>query len=83
MSERRKWSESDAQALIETLRAERSDQWDAYVAGEIRFHVMSHAVSGWMGVTAHRLFPDASYGEITDLLALVRSITRAQLGLED
>jgi hypothetical protein len=81
MSERRKWTEDDAQLLIRTLQTDEK-RWSDYTSQERRYDNMSYALSHWMRVTARELFPGASYDELTDLLVLLRKVTRRRLGLE-
>ena len=83
MSERRKWTEDDAQLLIRTLQAEQPKNWETYVYGEIRYKRISHANSQWIGMTMRRLFPDPSPDERTDLVLLFRDVARRELGLKD
>jgi hypothetical protein len=81
MTGRAVWTESDAQCLIETLKAE-SDSWDAYVEGEVRYKQIQPQISQWIRVTMHRLYPNASFDELTDLLILFRNLARKQLCLK-
>lgn len=81
MSERRKWTEEDAQLLIRTLQAEQPKNWESYVDGEIHWDGVSPANIHWIRTTMHRLFPEPSFDELTDLVFLFRKVVRRQLGL--
>ena len=83
MSERKKWTESDVQYLVETLKADRPDLWEIYIQGEIRDKAVPDDAAQWIRMTMHRLFPEPSFDERTDLLSLFRDVVRRQLGLED
>ncbi|MBR1246291.1 hypothetical protein JQ609_05020 [Bradyrhizobium sp. AUGA SZCCT0169] len=81
MNDRAVWTEKDVERLIDALKTEHGF-WDAYVAGEIREKQIQPQVSQWTRMTMHRLFPSASFEELTDLLILFRDLVRTQLGLE-
>jgi hypothetical protein len=83
MSERKKWTESDAQYLVETLKADRPDLWKIYIQGEIRDKAVHDDAAQWIRMTMHQLYPEPSFDELTDLLILFRHVVRRQLGLED
>ncbi|WBL80142.1 hypothetical protein I3J27_06860 [Bradyrhizobium xenonodulans] len=75
------WTKDDVDHLVETLKAEPGF-WNAYVDGEVQFKRIEPQISQWIGMVMHRLFPAASYDELTDLLLLFRKEVRTQLGLE-
>ena len=81
MIDRRNWTKSDVDRLVETLKTEPGF-WSAYVEGEVQFTRIEPQISQWIGMVMHRLFPTASYDELTDLLLLLRREVRKQLGLE-
>ena len=81
MKERAVWTEADVERVIETLKTEPGF-WDAYVEGEVRYKKIDPQISQWIRMTMHRLYPNPSFDELTDLLILFRDHTRGQLGLE-
>jgi hypothetical protein len=83
MSERKKWTESDAQYLVETLKADRPDLWEIYIQGEIHDKTVHDDSAQWIRMTMRKLFPEPSFDELTDLKFLFRDVVRRQLGLED
>ncbi|KAA5598248.1 hypothetical protein [Blastochloris sulfoviridis] len=83
MSERKKWTESDVQHLVETLKADRPDLWEIYIQGEILEETVPDDAAQWIRMTMYQLFPEQSFGERTGLLILFRDVVRRQLGLEN
>ena len=80
MTGRAVWTESDAEHLIETLKAE-TGFWDAYVEGEVRDKEVQPQIGQWISMTMRRLHPDATFDELTALLLLFRKLARKQLSL--
>ncbi|MFK4507127.1 hypothetical protein IQ17_01717 [Bradyrhizobium daqingense] len=78
---KRAWTKNDIDRLVEMLKAEPGF-WSAYVDGEVQFKRIEPQISQWIRMVMHRLFPAASYDELTDLLLLLRREVRTQLELE-
>ena len=81
MTERAASTESNAQHLIETLKARRQG-FRTYVEGEVRHKQVPPQIGQWILMTMRRLHPDVFFDELTDLLLLFRNLARKQLSLE-
>jgi len=78
----RQWTDDEVNRLIETLKIERPEMWEAYVGGETKFNAVNPKIVQWLLATSNRLFPGHTLSDVTVLVGRVRDIVRDRLGLE-
>jgi hypothetical protein len=61
---------------------EQPELWETYVRGETQYNAINPGIGQWIRTTSHRLFPNQTYDQLTDLVLRLRGIVRQEIGLE-